>query len=156
MNNRQTYLAWLEKAKRSDKDREKKWRLLAPPISQTRWLWIQTIHEGLTWDVAVECSDNLPDGAADVIMDLNYYGKAVGETDYYRLHHGIPWDKSGFIITCRGVDGSDEHRFKTRETAMEYVMARAQWWTGPNSAHSDYAHYDLHGFGYTNWRKHQA
>ena len=59
-------------------------------------------------------------------------------------------------MTYRGIDGSLDSRFKNKDDALTYVLARAQWWTSAESGHSDFAHYDLHGFGYSEWKEKQA
>ena len=111
-------------------------------------------HIGTTWDVVIEATDDLSCAQVAQLEDGGYYGYPVREEDLPRLEAGLPRETSQFSVIYRGVDGVGEQAFDNAESALEYVYSCAQWWTGPQSAHSDYAHWDCVGFEYPDWHRH--
>lgn len=113
-------------------------------------------HEGWSWDEVVECSDDITQEQRRVVATLGYYGYPVRPADAEHLEAGRERPSAAYEVTCHAVDGNSVHGFETEAEALEWVLARAQWWTSPTAGHSDFAHFYCRGFENPEWKRMQA
>jgi hypothetical protein len=126
----------------------------------SKWTILVSRYKGSTWDVPVECDDDLTSEERKKIENLGYYGKPVKPEHATALENDQPYKRSKpYAIAYHGVDGDETHEFNTLDEAKTFIVERIQWCQSDTCVGSDYAKYYLDGFKLSDigvdWKKYQ-